>query len=66
MSDQQPQQAQVITDLESIAIHITRLNMALEQFPADATPEQLAMKADSQQQVDYWVSVLKRAKGLMK
>jgi len=52
--------------LEGIAIHITRLNIALENFPENATEEQLQMKKDSEQQVEYWVSVLRRSKGLLK
>ena len=52
--------------LEGIAIHVTRLNIALENFPENATEEQLQMKKDSEQQVEYWVSVLRRSKGLLK
>ena len=52
--------------LEGIAIHVTRLNIALENFPENATEEQLKMKEDSEQQVEYWVAVLRRAKGLLK
>jgi hypothetical protein len=52
--------------LEGIAIHITRLNIALENFPADATEEQIKMKAESEEQVEYWLAVLRRSKGLIK
>jgi len=52
--------------LEGIAIHITRLNIALENFPENATEEQVQMKGDSEEQVKYWLEVLRRTKGLLK
>jgi GH35 family endo-1,4-beta-xylanase len=52
--------------LEGISIHITRLNIALENFPENATEEQLKMKEDSEEQVKYWLEVLRRSKGLIK
>lgn len=57
---------QPLTTLETIAIHITRLNIALEAFPENPTDEQVQMKEQSIQEVDYWLAVLRRAKGLIK
>ena len=52
--------------LETIAIHITRLNIALETFPDNPTDDQIAAKEQSLKEVDYWLAVLRRAKGLIK
>ena len=52
--------------LEAIAIHITRLNIALEAFPNEPTEDQVKAKEQSTQEVDYWLAVLRRAKGLIK
>ena len=61
MNEQQP-----LTTLETIAIHITRLNIALENFPENPTDDQKKMKDQSIQEVDYWLAVLRRSKGLLK
>jgi len=34
-----------LINFESIAVHITRLNIALENFPTEVTEEQIEMKA---------------------
>jgi hypothetical protein len=55
-----------LINFESIAVHITRLNIALENFPTEVTEEQIEMKLQSEQQIEYWLNVLRRSKGLLK